>query len=255
LFLPPQIAVLIGEGEFERVASGCTRAAVHRVRRRGKPTLFLKSVRATTCEDLAGEAERLGWLSGRVRVPTVVGYARHEGVEYLLTTALAGSNAAQVGVQDPATAVRGVGRALASLHAVSVAGCPFDERRSASAARAYSNLLNGCVDEAEFDEERLGLTGEDVWRQLEQFPIFDERSVVTHGDACLANIVLEKDIGGFVDCGRAGLADPFRDLAVVSLSIEGTLGSQWVQPFFEAYGLAEIDNRKLTFYRLLDEFF
>jgi len=32
-------------------------------------------------------------------------------------------------------------------------------------------------------------------------------------------------------------------------------GARWVQPFFCAYGIREIDHARAEFYQLLDEFF
>jgi len=58
---------------------------------------------------------------------------------------------------------------------------------------------------------------------------------------------------GFVDFGAAGLGDPYRDLALIARSIRSNLGEKWVQSFFEAYGY-EVDERKIEFYTLLDQF-
>jgi aminoglycoside 3'-phosphotransferase-2 len=62
-------------------------------------------------------------------------------------------------------------------------------------------------------------------------------------------------VTGFVDCGRAGIADRYQDLALASRSIESNLGSRWSEAFFVNYGLPDPDGSKLDFYRLLDEFF
>jgi aminoglycoside phosphotransferase len=60
---------------------------------------------------------------------------------------------------------------------------------------------------------------------------------------------------GFVDCGRTGLADRYQDLALASRSVGSNFGSEWVQHFFDAYGVTDPDETKLCYFRLLDEFF
>jgi aminoglycoside 3'-phosphotransferase II len=254
--IPVEIAAIIGAAEFERVDIGRTRATVHKVVRDGQPTLFLKSGRVTPCDDLADEAKRLGWLQGRLRVPAVLSYVSGDEYQYLLTTGLPGVHGVDAGRQTPEEVVRGVAQALAELHSTSVLECPFDETRRVRTQRARARLQNGCVDESDFDEERLGMTGEQLWRQLDGYVVFEERLVLTHGDPCLPNILFDGGrVAGFVDCGRAGVADAYQDLALVSRSIASNLGPEWVPSFFDAYGLRQVDGRKLGFYRLLDEFF
>ena len=62
-------------------------------------------------------------------------------------------------------------------------------------------------------------------------------------------------LSGFIDGGRAGLADPYQDLALAARSLASHLGPLWVPEFFGRYGIGPVDERKLRFYTLLDEFF
>ncbi len=78
---------------------------------------------------------------------------------------------------------------------------------------------------------------------------------MTHGDYCLPNVVLRDGaVAGFIDVGRAGVADRHQDFACAARSIAYNYGEQFVAPFFEAYGMAP-DPARIAFYQLLDEFF
>lgn len=61
--------------------------------------------------------------------------------------------------------------------------------------------------------------------------------------------------GGFVDCGRAGLADRHQNLALARRSIAENFGPGWFEHFLEACGAVDLDEGKLSYYCLLDEFF
>jgi aminoglycoside 3'-phosphotransferase-2 len=112
------------------------------------------------------------------------------------------------------------------------------------------------VDETDFDDRRVGRSAAELFTLLESMPPPEADVVVTHGDACLPNIMATADgFGGYVDCGRLGVADRYQDLALAARSIAFNLGEQWVVPFFQAYGVPTPDEGKRTYYELLDEFF
>ena len=116
-------------------------------------------------------------------------------------------------------------------------------------------LLAGLIDEEDFDDSRLGRSAEQVFQQMLAERPDHEDLVVTHGDACLPNLLADNGkFSGFVDCGRLGVSDRYQDLALAANSITYNLGEQWVPVFFEAYGV-EPDLQRIAFYQLLDEFF
>lgn len=84
-----------------------------------------------------------------------------------------------------------------------------------------------------------------------------EDLVFCHGDYCVPNVILDGSSIGFVDVGRAGIADRWQDLAPVTRSLESEMNVQFngfSDQLLEAYGVVP-DLEKIAFYRLLDEFF
>jgi aminoglycoside 3'-phosphotransferase-2 len=255
--LPSAIAALVKDGDFERIDIGCSRASVFRITGPGRPTVFLKSAPVTlAARGLIHEAERLQWLDGKLPVPRLLSFSVEHDWEHLLMTGVPGLNGVDAGRDDPHAIVVGLAEALRHWHAQSVAGCPFDETLELRIERAREQVRAGLVDESDFDDERRGRTASSLLIDLEGLPPIGESRVLTHGDPCLPNVMFEgARVTGFVDCDRAGVADPYQDLALASRSIAGNLGHEWVDMFFRKYGLPIPDQRKLSFYRLLDEFF
>ena len=174
----------------------------------------------------------------------------------MLTEALPGANAIEAPKSIWSAVVRQLAVALRALHATPTSDCPFDRGLSVIIESAYARTMAGLVDEADFDEERKGVRARELLPRLELQRPADERLVITHGDACLANMIFDGRIfAGFVDCSRSGLADAYQDLALASRSIANKYGAKYRELFFEEYGLHEIDEHRLSFYRLADEFF
>ena len=238
------------------VGIGKSASSVFRLTYPGKPALYLKTAGAPYVAELESEHERLIWLKGRAPVPEVVDFKSSAEQAALLTQALPGVNAIEVPKRHRAAVIRGLAQALRELHSIAIAGCPFDSSLAVSINSARARAMANLIDESNFDEEHKGLRARDLLTQLEQQRPADESLVITHGDACLPNMIFEgRHFCGFVDCGRSGLADAYQDLAVASRSIASNYGQEYVDRFFDAYGLREVDDGKLSYYRLADEFF
>ena len=81
-----------------------------------------------------------------------------------------------------------------------------------------------------------------------------EDLVLTHGDFTLDNVLVDQDgdVTGCVDWGGAGIADRWQDLALMARDLE-EFGVDYARAFLD--GCGHVAQRKLRFYRVLDEFF
>ena len=252
--IPNSLQPLIAGYYFEPVTIGKSSARVFRLKHGAESRLFLKC--GPIQSGLKEEADRLQWLSGRVRVPLVVAFLAEGDQEFLLTEALIGRDAKIGGRDNPESVIVGMAQELRLWHSQPIADCPFDQGLAIQIQRAKNRAQDGLVDEANFDAECLGRSAMELLEMLDLDCPENEDQALTHGDACLANVIFHgAQCTGFIDCGRVGVADPYQDIALAARSIGNNLGKMWLQPFFEHYGLSKVDESKLTFYRLLDEFF
>ncbi len=231
-------------------------SSVYRLTADARPPLIVKIQKAGHVESLADEADRLDWLvQTSVAGPERVLFMAEGDREWLVMTVVKGANA--LAVQAPAdTIVAAMAVGLRQVHALDPSSCPFDESLDLKLERARVNVEQGLVDETAFDDMHIGHTARDLLAiALADRPVMED-IVVTHGDACLPNVMMQDErFAGFVDCGRLGRADRYQDLAIACRNIASRLGASWVQPFLDRYGVTAPDHERLAYYRLVDEFF
>ncbi|WP_313416288.1 APH(3')-II family aminoglycoside O-phosphotransferase [Stenotrophomonas sp.] len=247
----------LADARIERQSIGVSRADVARVHRPGQADAFLKSEVIDTFSELGDEIARLRWLQAHGQLaPTVIATAEEAGRRWLLMSALPGHDLASSPALAPQHLVELLADALRGLHALPVASCPFDQRLALRLQAAQARVEAGLVDADDFDDERLGQSAQQVFAELRATRPDHEDLVVSHGDACLPNLLAaEGCFSGFIDCGRLGVADRYQDLALAARSLVHNFGdTRWVAPLFRRYGVVA-DERRLAFYRLLDEFF
>jgi aminoglycoside phosphotransferase len=234
-------------------------AAVFRVEHESGARAYLKTAEAGSDADLRGEVARLLWMEDRVPVPRVRYFAEVGANQLLLTDVVPGVPIFEDSLRDRLPQVIAeYGRALQQIHALPIDACPFDERLDVKLATARRAIESGQVRTDLFDEEYAGRMPGSLYEELLSGRPKDEDLVFTHGDYCAPNVLVEPvtlEMTGFVDVGRAGVSDRYQDLALAARSTAFNFGPEWVQPFLHAYGIAQPDEAKMAFYRLLDEFY
>jgi aminoglycoside phosphotransferase len=261
--LPPALKRMISGYTWRQNHTGFSPARVFRLDAAEQPSLYLKISPPALAHSLRREKMRLEWLKNRLPVPEVLLFAADESHEYLLLSAISGTDASDEMLKDdfPRVVEQSVA-GLKLIHGVPIENCPFDESGDCKIELAGRLVAAGLVDEDDFDEINRGKTAADLLRETIAAAPSGEDLVFTHGDYCLPNIILEnKRVKGFVDWGNAGIADRFQDLALLTRSILYNFAAKpdkdafdLEASVFEIYGVKP-DWEKVRFYRLLDEFF
>lgn len=266
LQLPPPLAADLGKHSRTEITVGESGSNVIRFERAGSSPVYLKS-RAIgsppTARPLFDEAERLGWMHAvSLPVPAVLQYHEWKGREYLLLTTVPGTDASVPRPKDQhAALVSALAAGLRTLHATNISACPFDHSRRVRVADAESRVRAGLVREDDFDAARAGRSAAQLLAELTASAPASEDRVFTHGDYSLPNVILTEDgaggfrVSGFVDCHNAGIADRYQDLALCARSVAYNFGPELVPVMFARYGVDRVDEAKVAYYQLLDEFF
>ena len=243
------------QADFQPLDIGLSGASVFLVTAGGRPPCYLKVARDGAAAALREEIARTAWLADHaISVPKILRAETKPAQTILLTDAVPGVPADATGLAAPKLAAL-LARAFAQLHALSVAECPFDESIAARLARAAAAIAGGDVDADAFDPRNRGTDPADLLARLSADRPAEDL-VVVHGDATLSNILVDSDgTIGFVDCGNAGRADRYTDLALLCADIADHFGAEAAECFRNCYSTEPWDSTKARFFSDLYELF
>jgi aminoglycoside phosphotransferase len=259
--IPKELMDIIKDAVWEKDTMGCSDSSIYKLKGiPGRGTAYLKAQRRTGIDDLRREKDIINWLQGRLPVPEVLYFGELNATDYLLMTEIPGLNCADSSLRIAPEEMAGIlAKGLRMIHDVDVSECPFNRNLDITLNEALQRVEAGLVDENDLEPGNMGRKACDIYDELIRTRPLDEDLVFTHGDYCLPNIVVSNDnLSGFIDWGRAGVADRYQDLALAARSLRHNMRSQsseLTSLFFHEYGIGNIDSQKMHYYVLLDELF
>lgn len=250
----PKLAALLEGMSYVPNKVGMSQAEI-REYQNANGSLFLKS--EPTNPEIRREYEIMKWLKDKLPVPKVVHWEEQNGVSHLLMTKMSGVMACHKPKTEIKETVGLLAQGIKMLWSVNIMDCPFDMTLHKKLLLTKENIEAGIVDSANFEEDTVG-SPEEIYNQLISTRPAEELCF-THGDYCLPNIFLHTDtVAGFIDLGRAGVADRWQDIALCVRSLNHNFGikpdDNLYQYFFDCLGVAP-DPSKIAYYILLDELF
>lgn len=222
-------------------------------------------------EEAENEYRMLQYLEGRLPVPRIYAHEVSEGKSYLLMSRCEGEmSCSREYMEKPAVLCRLLADGLKRLWETDISGCPSDQRLSCKLVQAEYQVEKGLVDLDNVEPDTFGENGFRDPAALLQW-LYDnkpeEEPVLSHGDYCLPNIFgLRDEVSGYIDLGRAGIADKWCDIALCYRSLSHNYGGKYQNSgkdtypdcdeslLFRELGI-EPDWTKIRYYILLDELF
>ena len=259
--LPEKIKTLIGDRTYTLDEIGMSDSQV---------LLFEDMVLKIRPEDAEAqtELEMMRWMRSRLPVPEILCHAVEDGRSFLLMSRISGKMTCDLSlINDPEQLIDVLCEGLKMLWNADISDCPVDASLDHHLTAAEHNVRNGLVDTDDAEPETFGENGFKAPEELLEWLKMNrpkEDLVLSHGDYCLPNIFAdEKGITGFIDLGRAGVADRYRDIAICYRSLTSNLhGSYGGHPpvefdpnvLFERLNIKP-DWDKIRYYILMDELF
>lgn len=210
------------EDEWEVVARGESGAVV---RRCVDGSRYAKQVGPSDVAELEAERDRLLWLRGAgVAVPQVLEWnLAPDGGRVLVSSTLRGVPADTLDGRDLRAAWSSIVRAVRQLHDVDGGSCPFPAGVQQRFALAEDVVARDAVIVEFLPADQQGTRPQQLLDTLRTrrdrlIALEAGSAVMTHGDLTLANIMIDPEqlsVTGFLDVGRAGIADRHVDLALL----------------------------------------
>ena len=225
----------------------------------GAPPLFAKigdPDRRISCAELARESAALRWLEGRAAAARLVWSGEVGGRPALLTEGIAGVALHALAPDQAEAGAIAALQALARLHAIPIASCPFDERLAVKLAESRRRVALGEIEVDRLDPANANRAPTAILAELIANCPPSEDLVVTHGDACWPNLILRPDGEvAIIDLGRFGVADRHQDLALFVRSGRRNVPGLDVEALLARHYPVAADPEKLAYYRQLDELY
>lgn len=233
-----------------------------------KPLYYVKTTPPRHQDDHrfnpADEATRLQWLASHgLPVPEVVALGANDDLQWVVTRAMPGRPAARRWKPDERwRVIEVVADAARMVHALPVAQCPFERRLADVIYQAKVSNELGAFDREDVDTAHEGWTAQQLWDELSRMPVpVEDDLVVCHGDLCLDNVLIDPEtltLAGIIDVDRVGVSDRWMDLSLALYNIGKDdvwgYGPAYAEHFLARYGIRAVDQHKVTYFQLLDEF-
>lgn len=202
-------------------------------------------------------AERLWWLDGRGPAPRLVASGRDDAGAEVIVVEMGASAAPVIGGMvplSPETVAEQLATSLRVIHALPVDDLLVDAGTELLFERAHERVTRGRVAVAA-EGPYAGRSPVELVEVLGA--LFAElgagdASTVIHGSPGLEHLWFGPSSDPvFTGWESGGGGDPHHDLAVAAASVARHYGPALVAPLLEAYGLADVDARRLDAHQLL----
>lgn len=255
LFLPNQIKKHVLGMKYEQNNVGCSQAGVYRFFS-ATEVLYLKV--EPKSGDLKTEYNNMLWLQGKIPVPRIIEWVSEMDIDYLLISEISGKMLCDdLYLKNPTLAVSLLAKGINLLQSLDVKDCNIHNGLNKKLKDAAENIRLNRVDMDDWESSNNGFSSpQDLLDFLNNNIPKNEELVFTHGDYCLPNIFADNErITGFIDIGRAGVADLWQDVALCIRSLWHNFKTKEYDDLLLKEIGVPINKEKLDYYILLDELF
>ncbi len=245
------------DSQIKKVHGGASSASTYYIKNTNEKNYYIKIQEVNNdCSYLLSEKIAYEWLKDYLLVAEVIFYELYDTYEVLCISEIMGSDFKKIRKSiNSNEIIKLYARGLKKLHDLPLGNCHIVSDLDNKLEKALERVEKSLVNYKDFEDEYKGILPKDLYKLLINKRPLEEELVFTHGDYCFDNIILSSDKSiGYIDLGNSGLACKYQDIAIAVRSIKHDYGDEYLDIFFKEYGLSQIDQNKIEFYTILDEF-
>jgi kanamycin kinase/aminoglycoside 3'-phosphotransferase-2 len=218
--------------------------------------IYLKSGTGVSAKSLELESKALNWLGDKgIDIPRVLDFGNIDDTYYLLISGVAGLPPYKLKDREKDELLKLSAEGLRLFHQIDLTGTDFLNNLEKDLGKIEQHLRMDVIDKEKFVQANDGKTPKEVFEYLCAEKYRFENNVLTHGDFCLPNILIEGQHYGFIDLGDCGPGDKYKDLSSMEVSIKRNYGAEWIDVFNRYYDPnLKIDKLKIKYYQYIDQF-
>lgn len=256
--LPDNIKPILEGYTVEDGPSGLSGASIYKFKKESN-VYFLKIIDVNNrfVGELDVEYMILKWLDGKFPAPQIIAFEKTTKKHFLLMTEVDGTTLEELFNQNVSIEeiVTIYAESLKFIHNIDIQDCPYKADDEAMLLKAKENMELG-INIENMEEEYKNLSVRELYDKLLLLKPKKHENVFIHGDYCSDNIIIKNNkLNGIIDVGRGGIGDKYKDIALAVRSIRHDFGEQWLDLFFDKYGMTEPNWDKIEFYIIMDEFY
>lgn len=196
---------------------------------------------------LEDEARRTKWARKHLPSPKKAYTFRMPGVAMLITKTLEGSPSYKyIDILDPPTIIAGLSVALRTMRNVNTDNFPFSPPIWTTEQAVKSNVKKLAESKTKHKELHPDFASRTLIElsDIVNASTNDKEKVLSHGDLCMPNVLLDDGgkMTGIVDLGGLHIGNKHLDLAVMSWTVEASMGEKWSDYLLDQHGTTAEDQ-------------
>lgn len=254
---PVELKKILSRFQQVNITEGRLNDQIQKYEDEQNKVVYLKCGKGAAAASLESEVQTLSWFKNKnVNVPKVLFSAKNNNTFFLLISEVEGKPAHKAtSYLSKGEVLKIVAEALFTLHHLNIKRAENLNTLDKDLREISGYVAKGCISRDNFMANNQGQTPEEVLKILYDQKNSHDNNVLTHGDYCLPNVMISEKSFGFIDLGKCGLGDKYKDFSAMEVSIRRNFGSEWIGKFYKYYDEDLIVNQeKIRYYQMIDQF-